>query len=154
MRSFRKKAARAASIGAPEPTDSPFFGGIIDPEVLREIDATNPVTWMRKESERLGLDPNEANFPEAWAAGRELAKGAYARRLREARPIPREPEGTKVAGVESLNLMNLVAMVVGDHVKRGEVVADDVDLKGPMTACVTAYAITLRHLFEDHWTSA
>lgn len=148
---LRKKATRAASMGAPEPTDSPFFGGIIDPNVLREIDVTNPVSWMRKRPEREGLDPTAENFPEAWAAGRELAKGAYARRLRNAQPIPREPEGTKVAGAEGVALMNWVPLVLRDHVQKGEVAADDLDTKGALGACVTGYAITLRHLFEDHW---
>jgi len=53
---------------------------------------------------REGKDANEENYPKAWAAGRELAKGAYARRLRDVPPIPREPEGTKVAGIEALAL--------------------------------------------------
>lgn len=89
-----------------------MFGGIIDPEVLREIDATNPTTWMRKRPERVGLDPKEENFPVAWAAGRELAKGAYARRLRDAQPIPRDKEGMKVAMSEGVHLMNEVADTV------------------------------------------
>lgn len=70
---LRKKATRAASKGAPEPTDSPIFGAVIDPAVLREIDAAGPLSWMRKRPERDGLDMTEDNCPEAWAAGRELA---------------------------------------------------------------------------------
>ncbi len=115
---WRKKAARAVPRGAAEPTDSPFFGGIIDPAVLNEIDATNPVNWMRKRPELEDLDPNEATFPEAWAAGRELANGACARRLRNAQPIPRGPETTKVAMTESLALMNFIPLVLREHVQR------------------------------------
>jgi hypothetical protein len=150
---FRKKLSRAASRGAAEPTDNPFFGGIVDPGILREIDATNPVVWMHKRPEREGLDTTEANFPEAWAAGRELARAAYARRLREAQPIPRGDEAMRIAGVQSLPLMTWVPLVVHEHVQRGEVRPEDIDTKEALATCLIGYALTLGHLYDDHWKS-
>jgi hypothetical protein len=63
---LRKKATRAASKGATEAHRQPFFGASMDGEVVREIDATGPVSWMRKRPEREGLNATEENFPEAW----------------------------------------------------------------------------------------
>jgi hypothetical protein len=148
---LRKKAARAASKGAAEPTDSPLFGATMDGDVLREIDATGPTSWMRARPEREGLEVTEENFPEAWAAGRELAKGAYARRLRDAQPIPRRPEAAKVAGTEAIALMSWIPIVLRGHIQRDEVSADDLDTRGALAACVQGYAATALHLFNDHW---
>lgn len=99
------------------------------------------------------LDATEENFPEAWAAGRELAKGAYARRLREAQPIPRQPEAAKVAGLEAITLMNWIPIALRGPVDRGEVSADDLDTKGALSACVQGYAATALQLFRDHWSA-
>lgn len=151
---FRKKLARALSRGSPEPTNNPFFGAFMEPAVLHEVDATRPLDWMRARPDRIGLEPDEENFPEAAAAGRELAKGAYARRLREAQPIPRdEVEGTKVAGAEGLHLMNEIALVLRGYVDKGDVTPEDIDMKAPLTTCITAYSVTLAGLFREHWTS-
>ena len=68
-----------------EPTDSPLFGAIIEPAMLQAIDETGVKSWARKQPGREG-DATEEHYPEAWGAGRVLARVRYGERLKAADP--------------------------------------------------------------------
>jgi hypothetical protein len=149
---FRKKAARALSRGSVDPTDNLLFGAVVDPATIRTIEETDPSYWVRRRPDRTGAEAIEENYPEAWRAGRELASARYAERLRGGQPIPRDNQGTLIAGHEGIALQNALSMTLQFDVNAGKLELADIDPTAVLAA-ITGYSITLRHLFIDHWKS-
>jgi len=134
-----------------EPTDSPLFGAIVNPAMLEAINESNVKSWARKQSGRQG-EPTEANYPEAWGAGRVLARVRYGERLKAAEPIPREDRAALISGYEGLALKESIVLCLQDAIGKGELTPDEVDTQA-VVAAITGFSIGLRHLFTDHWRS-
>lgn len=151
MSFFRKKLDRVTSGAKAEPTDNPMFGAGVDRETFEAIDQTGAMTWAVREREEDEREPTESNYPEAWRAGRELARFRYGVRLREHDPIPTDPvSGTKAAAVEALAMQAAINMYIAFPVNRGEMAADAIN--GPaISTCCISFGQALAKLFTDHW---
>ena len=148
---LKKKLVESVSRSSGEPTDSPMFGAFMDGETLKMVAESGIVSWACKRP-GASAEVDEDHYPDAWRAGRELARGRYAQRLKNVDPIPKGDEATaRVALHEGIALQSPLITSLQFAVKEGTFKADDADT-GAIKACCISYTHQLRQLFTDHWS--